>query len=455
LPLEEQRIRFMRDFCGVELYGWQKDLVRQFGGAIRPRVGYVQVARKNGKSMLAAALALSEMCLLPERHVYAISDSERNLNSVLIREIRQLVSRSEALSGAVHVFKWGLECPGQQSFIEVRPGNFRASQGINPHLVLFDEVHLQRSDEIWSGMQMAGAARPDALLFGITTPGYDLTGLAHQLYQSVKNGGEGIEGKIYEPADEASLDDEIAWRAANPCFDQPGFLESLRFDRSTLPEHEFRRFRMGQWTETDVAWLPYGAWEARADPSRRVLPGEEIVLGFDGSFSGDATALVGATLDGHIFVIGAWENPGTPGWRVPILEVHAKVDEIFRTYRVIAMGGDPYRWQRDLAEWAEKYGAHRVVEWNTGTPTKMVPGCAQFYDSVMNENLTHDGNLSLAKHISNAVVKTDHSGPRITKDHKDSPRKIDLAVAAIIALDLAIRNRRGGSVYETRGMVSV
>jgi phage terminase large subunit-like protein len=67
----------------------------------------------------------------------------------------------------------------------------------------------------------------------------------------------------------------------------------------------------------------------------------------------------------------------------------------------------------------------------------MIPACAKFYDAVVNQRLSHDGDPLLARHISNAVVKTDRLGPRIVKEHRGSPRKIDAAVASIIALDRA------------------
>ena len=73
----------------------------------------------------------------------------------------------------------------------------------------------------------------------------------------------------------------------------------------------------------------------------------------------------------------------------------------------------------------------------------MVTGCTQFYEAVTGGLLTQDGDPRLAKHVANAVVKIDARGPRIVKDQKDSPRKIDLAVCAVIALDLAVKERSG------------
>jgi phage terminase large subunit-like protein len=81
-----------------------------------------------------------------------------------------------------------------------------------------------------------------------------------------------------------------------------------------------------------------------------------------------------------------------------------------------------------------------IVEWNTGSPARMVPACAKFYDAVMEQRVTHDGDPRLARHVDHCVLKVDAKGPRIVKEHRMSPRKIDLAVCAVIAHDRAVFN---------------
>jgi phage terminase large subunit-like protein len=72
----------------------------------------------------------------------------------------------------------------------------------------------------------------------------------------------------------------------------------------------------------------------------------------------------------------------------------------------------------------------------------MVVACAKFYDAVMEKRLTHDGDPLLARHLDNAVVKVDNLGPRIVKENRASNRRIDAAVASVIAYD------RSGSTIE-------
>jgi phage terminase large subunit-like protein len=418
-------------------YDWQAEVLRDLWGPDRPRVAYVQVARKNGKTRLGALLILAEACLKERRHIYCVSDSERNLNSTVTRELRDIIGASPYLRDSIHIFKNHIEVPETGSFIETRPNKFSASQGINPHVVLFDEVHLQRSADTWSGMQMAGAAREDALLLGITTPGYDLTSLAHELYTAAGAGDPTLYARIFEADPAADIDDEEAWAAANPCIGRRGFLDGLRFDRARLPEHEFRRYRLGQWTATDQAWLPYGAWDACRTPrAASPEPGARVWLGFDGSYSGDSTALVGVTEDRFVFVAGLWENPGRAGWRVPRAKVKEAVSEAFDTWNVVEMLCDPPYWAAEIAEWAQLWPG-RVVEFPTFSRARMAPACTAFYSAVLERTLSHDGDPRLARHVSNAVVKSSPAGDYITKADKDSPAKIDAAVAAVIAYHAA------------------
>jgi len=71
------------------------------------------------------------------------------------------------------------------------------------------------------------------------------------------------------------------------------------------------------------------------------------------------------------------------------------------------------------------------------SPARMIPATTRFFESVMNRSLTHSGDPRLARHLSNCVIKTDSRGSRLSKDAKNSPRKIDLAVAAVIAHERA------------------
>lgn len=440
--LGEARIWVMREVFGVDLYAWQKREMRALGNVPRPSQAYVQLGRKNGKSLFACALILTELILVPESAVYAVSDSERNLNSAMVRELKTLIARSPAADAAFVVTVGLVEYPHNGSFFEVRPNKFAATQSINPTLVVMDEVHLQKSDEMWNGFRLSDPGGGNFLLLGITTPGYDLSSFAHSLYQRVKAGDTTLYGRLFEPADLAcALDDRAAWYQSNPRLEDDGrFLEVLEGQLAAgMPEHEFRRFRLGIWTATASAWLPAGAWD-KCSTGARLTPAEldprvEAWLGFDGSFSGDSTALV-VGVGTHLSVAAVWENPGRKGWRVPRREVEDTIALWMGAHRRVRLLADPPYWTREIGEWAQRWPG-RVIEFPTHVRARMAPACTAFYAAVMDGTLTHDGDKRLARHVSNAVVKSSPQGDYITKPDPTSPAKIDLAVAAVVAFQAA------------------
>ena len=449
VDLPGARVWVMRHHFGVNPYTWQIEELGVLGRFPRPRQAYVQLGRKNGKTMFACELILTELVLVPDSAIYAVSDSERNLQSALVGDLKRLIARSPAADAAFVVTTGKIEYPHNGSFFEVRPNKFAATQSINPTMVVVDEVHLQKNGEVWDGFLLSDPGNVNFLLLGITTPGYDLASHAHSLYQRVKSGDPTIYGRIFEPRNlECDLDDEEAWAESNPrLVDDPGFVEVIRGQRAAgMPEHEFRRFRLGIWTATASAWLPYGAWDARS--TGRVLtpedlgPGDQAWLGFDGSFSGDSTALV-VGLRGHLSVAGCWENPGRKGWRVPRDEVEAVIARWMNANRHVRLLADPPYWRTELSAWSMRWPG-RVIEFPTHVRARMAPACTTFYAGVMEGTLTHDGDRRLARHIANAVVKPSPEGDYITKPDPYSPAKIDLAVAAVVAYSAsstAVRSR--------------
>lgn len=429
------------DRAGINVYGWQEPVLRDLIAADRPRVAYVQTPRKCGKTRLAAMVGLCELVLKEGRHCYAVSDSERNLHSVLWLELCSLINGSDLLNGRLHIFQPKVENPHNGSFLELRAGNFMGSQGLNGHLVLANEVHLI-NPEVFHGYQMSGAARDDALLLGTTTPGYELSGVAFDLYETAKAGTDAeLYSRLFEPDDpQADIANETAWHQASPVLAEAngsGFLKALRYDLTHLPEHEFRRFRMGQWTTTKEAWLPYGSWQT-CSTKRKLKAGEEVWLGFDGSFSGDSTALVACTKDGHLEVLGHWAKPsmGSADWRVDIATVEQAIREACQRYNVMEIAADPARWSRSLQQL--EYEGLPVVEMPQ-SPARMIPATARFFDAMLDRKLTHSGGKGLTTHMSNCVVTHSASGVMVAKEHPHSPRKIDLAVAAILSHDRATR----------------
>ena len=204
-----------------------------------------------------------------------------------------------------------------------------------------------------------------------------------------------------------------------------------------MRENAYRRYRLGQWVAQDDAWLPDGAWAACADATRSIPDQAEVVLAFDGSFSRDCTVLVAATVDQrpHVELVELWEAPeGRRDWRVPVVAVEDAIRAACSRWRVVEVAADPYRWQRSLEVLdGDGIPVHEFFQ----TAARMGPATARFYQLVVDQELTHSGDSRLARHVANAILREDSRGARLSKETKDSPRRIDAAVAAVMAVHRA------------------
>ncbi len=191
----------------------------------------------------------------------------------------------------------------------------------------------------------------------------------------------------------------------------------------------------------ESAWIGWDDWLACENKNVTVNRRDNVVLAFDGSYSGDSTALVGCTLNGHVWLEGLWENPGDERWRVPREHVTAAVHNAFDKYHVLELACDPWGWRAEIEAWAKQHGSSRVIGWPSNNLRRMAPATDRLYAAVKQKQMTHDGNARLAAHIAHCVAKSTPAGDVIVKDHGNSSRKIDAAVCAVIAYDRAAWHR--------------
>lgn len=208
------------------------------------------------------------------------------------------------------------------------------------------------------------------------------------------------------------------------------------YDDPQTSAAEWIRYWFNRPVSLQGAWLPQLAWD-ECQSARPIPDGAEVVLAFDGSFSGDSTALVAVEIGEfpHVAVAGHWEAPpDNTEWRVPILDVEDAIRTACIRWRVKEITADPHRWARSLEVLASE--GLPVTEFPQ-SPARMTPATQRFTDMVSTRALTHDGTAALTRHVSNAVLKTDSRGTRIVKEHKSSVRRIDLAVAAVMGVERA------------------
>ncbi len=441
----------------AHLRDWQKQflidvLETDDEGCWKYREGLFELPRKNGKTLLGAIIALFGLFFGPaDAEIYSVAGDYKQAG-ICFQMAKKMVQRDPELSQLAKIYEKAIHLPGKGSVYRVLSADAGLQEGLNPYLVIFDEVHVQPTDELWNVMRLGMGARKSAMLLGISTAGV-MTGRngedslcysKHQYGLKVESGEIKDDHFFFRWYGERSLDCDYrqpaVWESSNPGYND--WLQSKDFEQAvnTTPESEFRIKRLCQWVKTKLAWLPFGVWEAcKHENFGSPATGTEICLGFDGSYSDDSTALVGCVPGDipHLFVIGAWEKPkGERDWHVRRDEVDMAVRQAFQTWRIQKFWPDPPGWAKEIEAWEDDYGSV-VDRFPTATLSRMAPLVDDFYVSVMQRQVTHDGDLRLGRHLGNMVIRETLQGTTVTKESKYSSRKIDLGIAAILALGAA------------------
>jgi phage terminase large subunit-like protein len=436
---------------------WQSDMVgrifaRRRDGKLKHRQALVLLPRKNGKSALGAGIALYSMFDGPSGgEVYSCA-ADKEQAKIVFGTAKKMIEMNPLLSREFKPYRDVIEYPANGSVYRVLSAEAFTKEGLNPHFVMFDEVHAQPNRELWDVMSLATGSRAEPLMMGISTAGVktDSTGSDSLCYSMHQYGQRVASGELKDPAfyyeywgaaEGADHTDPEVWAAANPGFGDIVSPEDFESAVLRTPENEFRTKRLNQWVSTESAWLPGGAWDGCEDQSVTIENGATVVLGFDGSFNNDSTALVVVRVPDdetppHIDVVAAWEKPQGSGneWAVPIFDVEDEIIKACERWQVQEIACDPARWARTY-QMLEARNLP-VVEFPQ-SPARMIPATQSFYEAVLNQTITHSGDPRLARHLSNCVIRTDSRGSRISKDGRNSPRKIDLAVAAVMALSVS------------------
>lgn len=227
---------------------------------------------------------------------------------------------------------------------------------------------------------------------------------------------------------------------------------------------ESRRMFLNQINAAEDAWMTQGEWESvRVDS--KLVPGDTITLGFDGSKSGDFTALVACRVeDGLIEVIKVWD-PADYFGEVPKDQVDTMVRWAFSQFKVVAFRADVKEFESYIALWTTDFARKLRIKASPGNPIafdmrgqtkKFAFDCEKFLDAVEEKALCHGGDRLLGVHVLNAHRHpTTFGAISIRKATKESSRKIDAAVAAVLAFGarqelLMTKGNRTGKVAVLR-----
>ena len=416
-------------------------------GLMRYRRALIGLPRKNGKSLLGTAIALEHLIYSePGAQVYSAA-ADRQQAKIVFGEARQQVLNNPALSRIIKVYRDVLEVPSKGSIYRALSADAARAHGLGPSLTICDELHAwpssasnTRGDELYEALVTGSGDRPESLLVAITTAGGHTDTLLGRLYE---HGRRVSQGEIDDPQfgfwwweapQDADPTDPETWRIANPNLAEGlldlGDFESAIASAGSAGFAGFQRYRLNQWVRlAGEDFISPHFWSLAARPST-IQPGARVTAGFDGSISGDATAIVIQDIEtGTLAVHQVWEpDPQDPDWNVDQDEVEASIVKLFETYDVQMLWCDPSFYEANVLTWSQRW--KRRVERIPPTNHRIAPMAQQFLADIVSGEAGHDGDPRLARHVLNAVATEAGS---FRKEKKNSPRKVDLLASAILA----------------------
>ncbi|HWX01448.1 terminase large subunit [Collimonas sp.] len=458
-------------FC--VLFGWKirKNERRRF------RKAYIAVPRKNGKSILAAGIALYMFAADGEfgAEVYSGATTEKQAWEVF-RPAKQMIERTPELADAIGAEVWAkmLLTPADGSKFEPVIG--KPGDGSSPSCAIVDEYHEHDTSELVDTMETGMGARDQPLLVEITTAGYNIAGPCYDQELDAKKVLEGaleqdeLFAIIYTVDEEDAWDDPKALRKANPnmgiSVDQDFLLSQQRQAvQSAAKQTRFKTKHLNIWCSAKTAWMNMIEWAKCADPTlrREQFIGDKNWKALDLASRSDICADVDCfirEIEGktHYYLFGKYALPETAiesatkfknsytKWVIEgFLDQHEGAEIDFSIVRDLVLADmdvfapqevvfDPWR-AAQLAQELMKEGAV-AVEFRQTVQNMSLP-MKELESAVKAGRLHHDGNPVLTWMMSNVVAKLDAKDNIYPRKEKQE-NKIDGVVAAIMAVGRAM-----------------
>ena len=484
------------------LLPWQEKIIRDVFGTVRDddptmrqyTTAYIEIPKKNGKSELGAAIALNMLINDDEwkAEVYSCA-SDRQQAAIVFDVAVDMVRQSPALMKRVKIIPSTRRMIYQPtgSIYQALSSEVATKHGLNVSACIFDELHTQPTRALYDVMtQGSGDARRQPLWFFLTTAGTDRNSICWEVHQKALDILEGrkIDPRFYPVLfglpDDADWTSEENWYRANPSLDHTITIDKVRdafrkAQETPADENQFRQLRLNQWVKQSVRWMPMDKWDecgGVVDPY--ALEGRACYAGLDLSSTSDLTALVLAfppTSEDEPYRVLPffWLPEETLSLRVR--RDHVPYDQWAKRGFIQTTEGNVVHYgfiERFICELGERYDIREIAHdrWNATMMVQtleddgftMVPFGQGFKDMspptkelmriVLEHKLCHGGHPVLRWNMDNAFVRTDPAG-NLKLDKEKSTEKVDGAVALVMALDRAMKNQGGDSVYNHRGLI--
>lgn len=486
---------------------WQKKEIRQIyrtdkKGKRIVRQALLTIPRKNGKTGLAAALALAHLCG-PESEqrgqVYSAA-ADRHQAALIYNEMKAIIQATNLKDRVIiRDFNKHLEDTLTGSEFYALSSDSKTKHGFSASCIIYDELAQAPDRKLYDVLTTSTGARAEPLTIVISTQSPD----EHSVMTELVNYGLDIQNGVHKdptfypviycaPEDSDPWDEKV-WFACNPALNDFRSLEEMRSEavkakRIPVREATFRLLYLNQRINAESRFIAMAEWDAcNGTVDLAALKGRRCYAGLDLASTTDIAALV-LLFPGEPNVVlpffwvpednmelrttrdrvpyALWAQQGlieaTPGNQIDYNWIMEKLGQCRVDYDLRQLAFD--RWgshkiTNDLCDQcgftkdqkeADNYHKPLLLEFGQGVASMSAP-TKELLNYILARKIAHGGNPVLRWMANNVIVQTDPAG-NIKPDKGKSTEKIDGIVALIMALDLAIRNPEIGSFYDTHEM---
>lgn len=492
----------------LNLMPWQTNFLSDVYGTLNKNgkrqysYAYLEIPKKNGKSTLGAGIALYHTFADGEQRGEVYSAAADRAQASLIFDIAvDMIDQSPALRKRTKLTlsQKMLEDKVTRTVYKVLSAEAYTKHGINASAVIFDELHAQPNRELYDVLTFgAGDAREEPLWYIITTAGDDpdRSSIGWEVHDKAQRliKGEIVDPSWYckiwglEPDYEGDIWDEKLWYQVNPSLGLTIDIEKVRqaalsARNNEAVERNFRWLRLNQWVENKrTSWLPLTLWDKNCiDIDESQLLGKRCYVGADLATIVDLAGLGilfppqegldhwYAKFDGFIPLENMKEREktdkipysrwlkakhidATPGNVIDYDYIKSRMEQLDKLYDVHAWGGDPWgaeKLRQDLLRIERPIELLEVKQ----IIAIMSPTMKEIQRLLERGELKHGKNPVSRWNFGNVRVVTD--GNENYKPYKKGVERMDLIVALINAMYVAMKNELSGSAYDERGVICI
>lgn len=435
---------------------WQKWLTRNVfeltpDGKFRYKKALIMVPRKNGKTFLMAIYLLYHLLTAPAYAEIYSAAKDRGQAAYVFKMVTFFIESNPELKKLFHLNKtegmWVNK--STQAFFKPLSADAGKVHGINPYVVVADEVHIWegqgsggRAREFWDGLVTGSAARDNMQILIISTAGANMYGsILGDLYLQ---GTDIVKGNIedesfgffcWEADDDDDPLDEKTWYKANPnlaegLLNKSTIVSAMKTAMATGMAG-FLRFYLNIWARQEGdPFINAFYWQEAVKENYSIPEGAEVTVGFDGSQTADTTCIVICEIaTGFTEVWEFWEKDETdPSWAINRDEVEASLLRLTKKFKVKLMWVDAAYWYPDMRKWKVKY--RWPITEVPPTDARMAPIAREFLQDLVEGGFKHGNDKNLNKYAFRALLRENGSFGKASKKMGD---RIDLLVGAILA----------------------